>query len=202
MENLIVYGAGDLGCEYVWFIKAINEKEPRWNLIGFIDDYLPKGKTVFDYKVLGGKEYLFGVSEKVNVICAITNPTTRKKIISDLKEGPLVKFPILIHPSAIISNQVKIGGGTVIGPGCVISIHVEVGKHVIVSQNSSLSSHVNIGDYVTIAPACNLGDHVKIGEGAFIGIGNSIMSKSTISSNTVLGADVALTEDMSPFNKP
>ena len=54
MKDIIIVGASGFGREVLAMIESINEKEPIWNVLGFIDDNLD-ALNGFDikYKVLG-----------------------------------------------------------------------------------------------------------------------------------------------------
>ena len=52
MKDLIIVGAGGFGREVVWLVERINQSQPTWKVLGFVDDAegLPEidGCCVFD----------------------------------------------------------------------------------------------------------------------------------------------------------
>lgn len=40
MKDLIIIGAGGFGREVAWLVEEINNKQPKWNIVGFVDDSL------------------------------------------------------------------------------------------------------------------------------------------------------------------
>ena len=54
MEDLIIIGAGGSSQQIAEAIEGINLREPRWNLLGFLDDDPAKlGQTIGGARVLG-----------------------------------------------------------------------------------------------------------------------------------------------------
>ena len=91
--------------------------------------------------------------------------------------NPRPKPPLGIHPSAVISSNVKIGDNFSIGPGVVILDHVVIGNNVVISSNSVIENGVTIGDNVTLMANVILNFGVKVG------------SRVVIQSGTVIGSD-------------
>ena len=91
--------------------------------------------------------------------------------------NPRPKPPLGIHPSAVISSNVKIGDNVSIGPGVVILDHVVIGNNVVIFSNSVIENGVTIGDNVTLMANVVLNFGVKVG------------SRVVIQSGTVIGSD-------------
>ena len=99
-----------------------------------------------------------------------------------------LKYPLLIHPKAIVSKSVKIREGTVIMPGAIIQPGVEIGKHCIINSGAVIEHDCIIEDFVHIAPNSSLAGGVKVGKGTLIGIGSSVIPNIEIGSWTTIGA--------------
>jgi FlaA1/EpsC-like NDP-sugar epimerase len=78
---LLIYGAGGLGREVHAMIRAIDNFE----VIGFIDDGVPKGPVIRGIKVLGGIEVLRASDHPVSAVSALGNPKTKAAIIKKIK---------------------------------------------------------------------------------------------------------------------
>ena len=185
LKDLIIYGAGDLGRECLWYIEQF---EQRWNLLGFLDDNLPAGMNVSQCPVLGGADWFKTYSGEVDVICAIALPAVKKKIVGQLRGYPNVSFPVLIHPTSLVAESVLVGDGTIIGPGCGISVDTTIGAHVLINMATHVGHDVVVGDCAELAPGCILGGHVIIGEGTSLGMRTSVLPGVTIGARAKLGA--------------
>lgn len=192
MKDIIIVGANGFGREVLQWIKDVNKVEPRWNIHGFIDDNLA---------ALDGYECEFNVigmirdwqpGENEVFVCAIALPEVKMKVINLLKSKG-AEFVTLIHPTAIVSDFVKIGEGTVITPRTKISPNVEIGKFcsilgsgvghdAVIGDYSTLSGNVSINGHVNVGKAVFIGNNAcilqskKVGDGAFVAIGSVVYS--------------------------
>lgn len=194
MQDIVIVGAGGFAREVSWLIKEINKEKLKWNIIGFIDDKKSLLNTYIDgYKVVGNIEWL--KKQKVNVVVAIGNPHTRKKIINELKNSENV-YATLIHPNLIWSNFVEIGEGSIICANNIMTVDIVVGKHVIVNINCTIGHDVVVKDYATILPGANISGNVNIGECVNVGTGTSIIQGINIGDNITLGAGAVVVKDI------
>lgn len=125
-------------------------------------------------------------------VIAIGDNKIRKNINNRLLK---VKWETVIHPSAIISEDVEIGEGTVIMAGAILQPGVKIGKHCIINTGACIDHDCQINDYVHIAPNTSLAGGVKVGEGTLIGIGSSIIPNITIGQWSMIGAGCVVVYD-------
>ena len=196
MKNLIIYGGGDFGEELIWYINEINAVKNEWNLIGFVDDGLKQDDDINGYKVLGGLDFLLNYDKEIHVVCSIALPHIKEKIVNALSSKTNIKFPNIIHPSAQIAPDCKMGEGVCIGPNCIVSIKTSIGNHVVIKQLSSIGHHSSIGEYSFIAPCCALAGHVKIGKNVDLGIGCKFKLLSSVGDDVILGAGAVVIKDI------
>lgn len=197
MKDLYIIGAGGFGREVAWLVRRINEHKPAWNLIGFIDDDSRKHGTLEDgYPVVGGTEFLKRVEEDTYVVCAVGFAQIRKSIIEKIKEYSNIKYATLIDPSAIISDRVKIGEGTIVCAGTIITVDVVLGKHVIINLDCTVGHDAEIGNFVTMYPSVNVSGMVQVGECVELGTGMQVIQGKKIISNAILGAGTVVVQDI------
>ena len=118
---------------------------------------------------------------------AIGDNSDRKKE-AVMAEASGCKFPVLIHPSAVVDPSAKIGEGTVIMAGAVIQADAVIGKHCILNTCCSVDHDCVLGDYVHIAPGAHLCGGVKVGEGTLVGVGSRAVPGAVIGSWGLLRA--------------
>jgi sugar O-acyltransferase (sialic acid O-acetyltransferase NeuD family) len=107
-------------------------------------------------------------------------------------------FPALVHPSAIVSSRVTIGDGTVVMPGAIINTGTIVGTGAIINTGASIDHDCRIGGFVHIAPGCHLAGTVTVEEGAFLGVGTSVIPQRHIGEWSIVGAGAAIVRDIEP----
>ncbi len=194
-KDILVYGGGGFGREVAWLINEINRVRTDWNMLGFIDDKLEIGTKIIDeYKVLGNLLIIDSFNKETAIAIAIGNKSRieiARKIIN-----PYVRFPILIHPSVIMSEKVSIGEGTIICAGSIITVDIEIGNFVIINIDCTIGHDAIIEDYCTISPSVNISGNVIIGEKTFIGTGAHIINNVKVGKNVIIGAGSVVTEDI------
>lgn len=117
-----------------------------------------------------------------DIIVAIGNAGIRKRIMHGRK------FVTLIHPDAIIADDVEIGEGTVVMAGVVINSGTRVGRGCIINTSSSIDHDCRVGDYCHISVGAHLCRTVAVEEGTWIGAGATISNNISICGGCMIGA--------------
>lgn len=190
-NRLIIIGAGGHGK----VVADIAMKMNRWLDISFLDDDINK-KEVLGLKVIGNISDAFSYFDIADIFVAIGNNTEREKIQQSLEDKGAI-IPVLIHPDAVIGQQVHIEIGTVIMPGVIINCCTKIGKGCIINTGAIIDHDNVIEDYVHISPGSSLAGNVKVGKKTWIGIGSVVSNNISICSNCILGAGTVAINDIS-----
>jgi len=177
MEKIIIIGAGGHAkviADIV--IKSGNE------LIGFLDDDKSTNEKILGYDYLGEIENCNKYNMKF--IIGIGDNGVRKMI----SEKYDLNYITLIHPSAQIGLNVKIGNGTVVMANVVINTETVIGDHCIINTGAVVEHNNFIENFVHISPNVSLGGTVKIGTQTHIGIGAVVKNNIIICKNCVIGS--------------
>jgi len=153
-----------------------------------IDDD-PNVKELIGYSVLHNSLKLSPM------IVSIGINATRKKVVERLQ----CEFGKAIHPSAIISDSVTIGEGTVVMHGAIIQPCAVIGKHSIINTGASVDHDCVIGDYTHIAPRSTLCGNVQVGEGTWIGAGSVVIPGVKIGKWSIVGAGAVVVGDIPDY---
>lgn len=97
-----------------------------------------------------------------SLIISIGDNSIRKRIVVSIQK---TEFGTAIHPSAVISDDVIIGNGTVIMHGTIIQSSVSIGKHCIINSAATIDHDCVLENYVHISPNATLCGNVHIAEG-------------------------------------
>ena len=189
MKDLIIIGAGGFGREVAWLVERINEKEPVWNILGFIDDNKDiQGSFINSYKVLGTMDAIASFPEAY-YLCAVGGSRVRRKVIEKAKNTlNNIKFATVIDPSVIYSNSVEIGEGTIICAGNILTVNITIGNHVIINLDCTVGHDSILGDYDTLYPSVNVSGMSHIGQCTEIGTGAQLIQGMAVGSNSIVGA--------------
>lgn len=145
--DLLILGAGGHGR----VVKEVAEVTGRYNRIDFVDDHrdIAVGK-ISDLETLH-KSY-------DSAFVGIGDNHLRNELIYGL-ETIGYEIPVLIHPTAYVSESCHIGKGTIVEPMAVMNANTQVGIGCIISVGAIVDHDVVLGNCVHI----NAGAIVKAG---------------------------------------
>ena len=194
-NDLLIIGAG--GHSRVLIDIAI--KMNHFNLIGLIDNQVSIGSKVCGVPVLGTDldlQQMFDDNPNLKIIVGIADNSIRNKIFLRLKDiFPLNCFATLIHPSAQIGVETKIGVGVAIMAGCVINSDSQIGDFTIVNTRASLDHENDLGAFASVGPNVVTGGNVKVGKGTALEISTTVGHNVIIGENSVIGAGSLVLKD-------
>mgnify|MGYP003495033839 CR=1 FL=1 len=110
-----------------------------------------------------------------------------EKIYKELKDKGF-EFPVIVDPSAIVADTVKIEEGTFVGKGVIINAEAKVGKLVILNTKCLVEHECLISDYSHVAVGAILCGQVEIGEAAFIGANATVIQCKKIEARKLVPA--------------
>lgn len=185
MKRLTILGASGHG-KVIADIARLN----GYDEIEFLDDNV-NIKYCGVYPVVGNCTEALIVTNDVFV--AIGHSETRKKWIDLLSEKTI---PVLIHPDAIIAEDVKIGNGTVVMAGVVINPGSHIGKGCIINTCSSVDHDCVVHDFVHVSVGVHLSGTITVGENTWIGAGATVSNNINICSNVTIGAGAVVIKNI------
>ncbi|MGH0483246.1 acetyltransferase [Bacillus mycoides] len=189
-KKLLIIGAGGHGK----VIADIALKMNKWEYISFLDDS-EDVKASMGIEIIDKSTSFSKYIRNYDFFVGIGNNSIREKIQEQL-ESLGASIPILIHPTAIIGEQVFLGVGTVVMAGAVINCCTRIGKGCIINTASTIDHDNVIGDYAHISPGAKLAGTVKIGRSTWLGIGSVISNNITITDKCNVGAGAVVIRDI------
>jgi sugar O-acyltransferase (sialic acid O-acetyltransferase NeuD family) len=161
-------------------------------VVGFVDEHASSPGTLVGRPVATGIEGLDGVDAYV---IAIGDNRTRKARFEHYA-GLGMRAAAIVHPSAILADDVVVGAGTVVFAGAVINPSTTIGENVIVNTNASIDHDCDVAAHVHIAPGSSIAGDATVGEGALLGIGSSVVPGTRIGPWSICGAGAAVVRDV------
>jgi sugar O-acyltransferase (sialic acid O-acetyltransferase NeuD family) len=191
MKNkLLIIGASGHGKVVADIALKIN----KWQSVVFLDDDESLG-TSMGIRAIGKSNKAFELINDYDICIAIGNNAIREKLQNEL-ESKGASLPALIHPTAVIGEQVNVGTGTVVMAGVVINCCTTIGKGCIINTGSTIDHDNVIGDFTHISPGVHLAGTVKVGQSTWIGIGSIVSNNVNIISGCRLGAGAVVVKDI------
>lgn len=119
------------------------------------------------------------------VVVGVGDPSLRKKIAESLPSA--TTFATIIHPSAVISQWVSIGEGSIITAGTIITCNVTIGRHAHLNLHTTIGHDCEIGDYFTTTPGTNISGNCRFGNAVYFGTNSSVRQGIEICDNVTIG---------------
>jgi sugar O-acyltransferase (sialic acid O-acetyltransferase NeuD family) len=201
IRDLVIVGAGGFGRETAAAVEAVNRHTPTFRLRGFLDDNPAlHGQAVGGTTVLGGLDHLDDLDEATAVVVCLGNPRdiSRRERAVERLNLPSQRYATVIHPSAAVAPDCRLG------PGCVVLAHttmttaVTVGAHVAVMPQTVLTHDDVVEEFATIASGVRLGGSVHIGRGAYLGAGALVRESVRVGDGSLVGMGAVVLQDVPP----
>ena len=174
--EIIIIGAGGHGKVVCDAIIA----QDKYNIAGFADASIAVGDTVTGtYKVLAAQNNIHTLQNDIAFfIVAIGNNQVREKIFNSSKQ--YFKAATVIHPSAVIGSDVKIGEGTVVLANAVINATSSIGENTIINAGVIIDHDCKIGNNIHLSVGTIVGSNSEIAGNHTTPIGGRVESFSKI----------------------
>ncbi len=193
-NELRLFGAGGLGRELFAMMNAL----PGWKVTGYYDDGVASGTMIKTCPVLGGLSEVLALQYEMSIILSIGEPRIKSKLAPAISENSQLKFPVIIHPRAIIQDKesVSVGKGSILTAGVILTTDIRIGDHVLLNLNCTVGHDVSIGDCCSVMPGANIAGGATLGKNVLVGSGASILNGITIGDNVRIGSGAVVTKDV------
>ncbi|WP_027937104.1 acetyltransferase [Anaeroarcus burkinensis] len=193
-SSIIVLGAG--GHAKV-VIEALRYQGAT--IIGIVDNEPSKRKTeILNIPVIGNDDTILQYNPDeiflVNGVGSIGQSEVRKRIFINFKQYGY-HFLNVIHPAAVVAENVEIREGVQVMAGAVIQTGTYIGENCIINTHASVDHDCRIGAHCHIAPGTTLCGATVVGEASHIGAGATVIQNIHIGSNSVVGAGAVVLKD-------
>jgi sugar O-acyltransferase (sialic acid O-acetyltransferase NeuD family) len=186
VSSIVVIGAGGHGKVVVATALAAG-----FEVRAVIDsDSKTWGRDLLGVRVTGPD----ALSDGTAAVLAIGNNVTRRQ----LAHRHACRWTTVIHPNALVHPTARVGEGTVIFAGVIVQPDTIIGAHCILNTGASLDHDNTLGDFVHVAPGAHTAGNVTLEEGAFLGIGVSVIPGRRVGAWSTVGAGAAVVHDIPP----
>lgn len=203
MKNLLIIGARGFGRDIYYLASQCSDYQNEFVIKGFLDDKVDALDEFKSYQPIVDSVEDYIVGDDDVFICALGDVQQKKKYTQMIldKGG---KFISLIHPSAYVDPNAKMGAGCIVsrfaglGSGSIIGDYVLIqgaafiGHDVKIGNYSRVDCHVVctggaiIEDEVTIHTSAIISQNVLVQKGAHIGAGSFVI-RTVKENSTVYG---------------
>ncbi len=202
MKKILIVGAGGFGREVLSLLNDLNSQNqaPSFEIVGFVADETPEESTIkaLGVRYLGSLSYIyenFSNLKDCYYILAIGNGSARKRIAARLNEIGL-RAITLIHPSAIIGQEVVFESGVIVCANSVITTNVKIESHTHINIGCIIGHDVRVGSFVTLSPAVKIMGNCQVDELSTIYTGAILIPNIRIEKNSTIGAGSVVTKNI------
>lgn len=181
MEPLVILGAGEFGREVAWLVDEINRAspEPKWDLLGFLDDNPDALAEFRHYPPLLGRPEAYPRLGRPFAVCAVANGGTREGLVARL-DALGARWATLIHPAAGIGMGTEIGEGSIVCRQAMVTVDATIGRHVQINVNSAVGHDARLGDFCTLAGFADICGRVVLEKGVYVATHASVLPKTVV----------------------
>ena len=127
-------------------------------------------------------------------VIGIGNPKIREKVARELPRETI--FETLVHPTAVMSQWVDVGVGSVICAGVVLTCQIEIGMHCHLNLNTTVGHDCTFGDFCTVAPGTNISGNVDFGKRVDVGTQAAFRQHLRVCDDAVIGMGAVVVRDI------
>lgn len=197
-QKLVIIGAGGFGREVFQLISEINNFHENFEISGFIDQ---KGanSSLLKSPLLGDDDWALANlgrdrEESPGYVLGIGSSVLREKI--GKKYSDTIWKPVeLIHPRAILGNEIRRGSGCIICAGTILTTDIQLGNFVNLNLQCTIGHDAVLGDFVSLHPGVRLSGNVRVGRGTEIGTGAVVLPGVKIGDYCTIGAGAVVNKD-------
>lgn len=149
MKQLVIVGGGGMGRSVYCIAQGCYGYGEEFEVKGFIDDNLQSMEGFDNYPPMLGTIDGYDICENDVFVCSIGSTKTKKMICEKLKARG-ARFHTLIHKTAIVRQNAKIGDGCIIADYASVGADCTIGENTLVQTFSIAAHDCIIGNYVRI----------------------------------------------------
>ncbi len=198
-QPVILLGAGGHARVLVDALRL--QADLRWR--GILDpDPALVGATRFGLPVLGCDDALGDHPPAevllVNGLGSVRSTTERQRLFERCRLAGY-GFLSVIHPSAVIARDVRLGEGVQLMAGAIVQAGASVGDDSILNTRASMDHDTHIGAHVHVAPGATLCGHVVVEDGVHVGAGATVLQHLRIGGGALVAAGAVVIRDVPPL---
>ena len=198
VKRIAILGSGNLGQLIAYYAVTTGQ----YQLSGFFDDFQPRDARVGLGRVMGSTKrddvmrcYQAGQFDELIVGVGYRHFAFRKRLFEVL--GSDIPFGKVVHSASYVDPSCRIGHGTVVLPGCTLDRNVIVEDNVVLNVGCVVAHDSAIGAHSFLAPGARIAGMVSVGRCCFLGVGTTVVSRTTLCDYTQTGGGAVVAKSTS-----
>ncbi len=169
-------------------------------VVGFFDDFIPRGESRFGRPVLGSmadipRLHAQGIFDSVANTIGYQHREFRRQIYDSLVKCGIPRTTF-VHPTTFVAPSATVGDGTIILMNCTIDNGVVIGPNLFMTAMVNVSHDSRLGAHCFISSMVNLCGRTTIGECCWLGASSTVIDHVTLGRNVQTGAGAVVVNDL------
>ncbi len=197
---VIIIGAGGHARVLASTLKLLGKK-----VLGFTDSNPEMfGAGFGGIPVLGDDSVVFAHAPDgirlVNGVGCISVPHKRERIFQQFKSRGY-GFQSVIHPGAIVCEDVSLGEGVQVMMGALIQTGCHIEENVIVNTGAIIDHDTLIHPHCHIAPGAVLSGNCLVGRRSLVGVGATVLQSIQLGESSLIAAGAVVIRNTGPNSR-
>ena len=189
-RSLVIIGSGGQGAN----IASI-AIDSGFIVDSFVDEIFHR-KEYLGFRVYNSFDHIKDIN-RFNYAIGIGENFKRQKLFLKLqKRFPEMNFPIIKHPSSVVSSFASLNQGSILMPNTVVGSNASIGRFCILGNQSCLGHDSAMSDFSSLGPGSITGGSVLIGKRSSISMRASIKQGIKVQQDTILGSSSYLNKNL------
>lgn len=187
MKHLLIIGARGFGREVFCLAQQSVGYGTEYDIKGFLDDKTTALDGYEGYPPIVSSVENYTLQPDDVFACALGDVSYKKKYAEMIlaKGG---KFINIIHKTASVSNNVRMGIGCIVSAYVSLSCDVEIGSFVTFQRFAAIGHDAHIGDYCHLNTNSFMGGFSRLGCLVTLWTGASVLPHMVVENNVIVGA--------------
>lgn len=205
LGQYVLYGGGDFAIEVATYLldifvtREISRSSNEAPIFPIVSDIVSSGfvrrkdfETILSDlpKVHSSVDSVQAIDQKQVIIC-IGDAHARHRILLELRDKN-IKLGTLVHSSAYVSDNAKIGNGSIICPFAFIGPFASVGANCAINVGAIVGHDAVLGESTVLSPGADINGRAETGKAAFVGAGAILHPKARLGAFGKLSAGSVL----------
>jgi len=195
-KSIVVLGSGGHSKVLIETLKKMGEK-----LLGITSLDLKKGNSFCGLQIIGNDKDLLRYSPKEIMLVNGVGSLSKRLYLAKKMRSQGFEFARVVHPSALIPEDVELPNGIQVMAGVVIQPGVKIGQDTIINTGVIIDHDCNIGQQCHLAPGVVLSGGVKIGEAVHVGTGSTVIQDIVIGKESMIAAGSVVFKNLEDYSK-
>jgi carbonic anhydrase/acetyltransferase-like protein (isoleucine patch superfamily) len=191
-------GGGTLAAQTVRMLVRAHDSH---QLIGYLNDRLEIGTELYGGAVIAGFDDWAKLDDDVGFVAPLHKAGAMQanaRRIAGLGI-PAARWAALVDPLANVSDNARVGGGSLVAAMAQIGPDASIGSHCFLRAGAIVSHDVAISDYVYLGQNSVVAGYSRIETGAHIAPGAIIRDDISVGQFALVGLGAVVTESVPPF---